>query len=60
VKVGDLVRSTADATLGVILDLGNRYWDGIRWTVAHTQVTWSDLKTTWELTNSLEVISESR
>ena len=61
-KAGDLVRSTVDSTVGIILDLGNRYWDGIQWTFAHVQVSWHPCngKIKWQTTDLLEVIHESR
>jgi hypothetical protein len=59
-KVGDLVRFTADvahAFYGIVLELGNQYWDGAQWSVAHTRVQWPDAKVTWEVTDRLEILS---
>jgi len=63
VKVGDLVENRVDDTIGIVLDLGNQYWNdtpGAR-VLAHVQVSYPiDGTVTWELPASLEVISESR
>jgi hypothetical protein len=58
-KVGDLVQSTINSTLGVILDLGNRYWDGAQWTFAHVKVSWYPCsgKDNWVLPSRLEVVN---
>jgi hypothetical protein len=61
VKVGDLVESTVDSAIGIITDLGNRHWDGRRYSFAHVQVDYpTDGRSKWELPERLEVISESR
>ena len=60
-KVGDLVESTVDSAIGIILDLGNRYWNGSCWAYSHVQVSYPcDGTVTWEIPTCLEVISESR
>ena len=58
-KVGDLVQSTVNSALGVVLDLGNQYWDGLQWSFAHVKVSWypcSD-KDNWVSPSRLEVIN---
>ena len=60
-RVGDLVESTVDSAIGIILDLGNQYWDGFQWTFAHVQVSYpTNGRTEWELPSQLEVINASR
>ena len=60
-KIGDLVQSTKDSAIGIISELGNRFWNGAQWTFAHVQVSYPcDGKITWEMPDCLELINESR
>jgi hypothetical protein len=61
-KVGDLVQHQINSVIGIITELGNRYWDGTQWGFAHVLVSYpcNNSKTTWETPNQLEVINASR
>ena len=56
-KVGDLVSFQQSKTIwGLVLELGNRYWNGISWSVSHARVEWPDCNATWEITDRLEIL----
>ena len=62
-KIGNLVRfrtaydvGTASSYWGLVVELGNPYWDGTSLTVAHAHVQWPDDKATWETTDQLEIL----
>ena len=60
-RIGDLVQSTVNSAIGIIMELGNRYWDGSQWTYSHVQVSYPcDGEELWEHPECLEVINESR